>query len=290
MNSCFRAAFVSAIISTAAACTSVKPPPSPHPPPPPAVRSSEEIARRIATVAQEDFGPAQIHVAQAMRAFARVYQEQLQYGVAEVLYQRALTIQQSTPDADARGVEATLHELSGLYRMEKNWAKAEPLLQEIVLMAETNRGQSAQNSLQLAQALQDLANFYEQQGQYAKAEPLLERAMSISQETRGTGGMMTDIIMSRLAGVYGKEGKTADAERMFKTVLTNQESRYGADDPRLSSTLRRYASLLRDMGKADEADQLEHRAQEIMSRLRMQPQSSTNLPPGTVRVPFRRDE
>ena len=101
---------------------------------------------------------------------------------------------------------------------------------------------------------------------------------------------MASMIIDHLARDYRQEGKLAEAEEFLKETLAAQEKAYGESSPRLLMILRQYASLLRETGRSDEADQLEQRAQQISAQLRTQRQPSTNVPPAPAPVPFRREE
>jgi hypothetical protein len=79
------------------------------------------------------------------------------------------------------------------------------------------------------------------------------------------------------------EGRTSDAEALYKETLAAQEKAYGENSPRLLVILRQYASLLREMGRTAEAEPLEHRIQEIASQPRAQ--SSTNSVPPVGQTP-----
>jgi tetratricopeptide (TPR) repeat protein len=281
MSASLKTGSAALIVAFAAACTSVKPSPSA-----PAVRSSEEIAKRIETVAGEDFSPERADVATALRAFARAYQETRKYSVAEILYQRALAIQEADAPDNNEAMAQTLRDFISLYRAERNWTKADLFVQRYVDIAEKVTGP---NNFRLIQDLQEFAGFYEQeQQQYAKAEPLLKRALAVAQSGRAESGM-APMVIDRLAKNYRMQGKSADAEQLFKETLAAQEKTYGENNPRLSIILRQYASLLREMGRTDEAERLDQRAQELTNLFRAQSQSSSNPPTGGVRVPFRRE-
>ena len=116
MNACRKVATVTVLVIAAGACETVNPPPA-------SLRSSEEIAKRIEAVAEEDFSPEPVDVAVALRTFAGAYQAARKYTVAEALYQRALAIQQSVAPEDRAAMTQTLRDLISLYRVEKNWPR-----------------------------------------------------------------------------------------------------------------------------------------------------------------------
>src|SRR5271170_7000626 len=104
MRTYFQAVMVASVLGAMTACKSV----TPTAPPAPAVRTSQDIANRIETVANEDFSPGQADVAVALRIFAGAYQAAHNYSVAEALYQRALAIQEAMTPPDNQAMAQTL--------------------------------------------------------------------------------------------------------------------------------------------------------------------------------------
>src|SRR5664280_158827 len=135
MSLCLKTTSAALIVAVAGACASVKPPPSAS-----AIKSSEEIAKRIETVAQEDFSPERADVATALRIFARAYQDTHKYSVAETLYQRALAIQEAVAPENNEAMAQILRDYILLYRVERNWTKADPLIQRYIDIAEKVTG------------------------------------------------------------------------------------------------------------------------------------------------------
>jgi hypothetical protein len=68
-----------------------------------------------------------------------------------------------------------------------------------------------------------------------------------------------------LAVVYQRQGRYGRAGQFCAGSLRAEESALGASHPYVADILRRQATILRQLGRAGEADQAESRAQAIMA-------------------------
>ena len=66
--------------------------------------------------------------------------------------------------------------------------------------------------------------------------------------------------------MYASQRKYAEAEPLFKRSLAIREKALGPEHPDVARSLNYLAKLYRKMGKAEEASQLEERAQKIKSQ------------------------
>ena len=108
-------------------------------------------------------------------------QQHTQYVKAERLYQLALQ------EAEEFGphhlnVADSLTKLGELYRMQAQYAKAEPRLRRALQIREKALGRDHPT---VALSLSKLGELYRLQGRYAEAESILERALSIRQKVLG---------------------------------------------------------------------------------------------------------
>ncbi len=63
--------------------------------------------------------------------------------------------------------------------------------------------------------------------------------------------------LNNLALLYQEQGKYAEAESLFLLALAIREQRLGHDHPLTQIVCKNYATLLRTMGREEEAKQLE---------------------------------
>ncbi len=72
--------------------------------------------------------------------------------------------------------------------------------------------------------------------------------------------------LSNLAILYHSEGDYAGAEPLYRRSLAIKEKALGPESPDVAEVLDSYGALLREIGRADEALELETRAQAIRAK------------------------
>ncbi len=95
---------------------------------------------------------------------------------ALVVAQKALEVAEQNAGKDHPDVVQSLNNLAGLYAIQGDYAKAEPLLKRSLAIREKALGPDHPD---VATSLENLAFFYAEQGDYDKAVPLLQRAGQI---------------------------------------------------------------------------------------------------------------
>lgn len=151
----------------------------------------------------------------------------------------------------------------------------------------------------VAPRLQDLAQMYSLQGRLAEAEPLLRRALAIAEglspylhdvanalfgfdedvarwyfQKMGeeTSGETTDqasagsnephvaAILENLALLYHTQGRSAEAEPLFKRALGIYEQSLGPTHAAVATVLEHYGACLRSLDRVSEAEAMDTRA------------------------------
>ncbi|MCZ6847497.1 MAG: tetratricopeptide repeat protein, partial [Alphaproteobacteria bacterium] len=72
--------------------------------------------------------------------------------------------------------------------------------------------------------------------------------------------------LNNLAGLYGAQGKYAEAEPLHKRALAIYEKALGPEHPDVARVLKNYAALLRKTGRSGEATMMELRAKAIRAK------------------------
>ena len=128
-----------------------------------------------------------------------------------------------------------------------------------------NHAEQSNNALQLPKVLQGLAELYVKEQKYPQAETSLRRAIerykAIEKESRLTTADRLDMLDGRvkaleaLAGVMVTEGKSNDAELLYREALALSKDSGGLvdSDIRISKS---YANLLKSMHRDEDADHL----------------------------------
>jgi CHAT domain-containing protein len=101
-------------------------------------------------------------------------------------------------------------------------------------------------------------------GRYADAEPICKRLVAIAEKLRKPEYIST--ALNNLAGVYGSQGRFAEAIPLAERALTEQKKAVKADDPELLATLENLGSYYHGVGRDAEAEPLLLRAVAIAQR------------------------
>ena len=137
------------------------------------------------------------------------------YAEAEQHWTAALKEAEKFGGQDPR-LATSLNNLAELYRVQGQYAEAEPLYRRALAIWEKALGPEHPD---VAAGLNNLAELYRAQGQYAEAEPLFQRALAIWEKAHGPEH--PDVAQSRnnLAALYGAQGRYAEAEPLYKRAL-----------------------------------------------------------------------
>lgn len=255
---------------------------------------AEELLSAALTEA-EKLGKEDSRLAASLNNLAAVYRAQHKYGEAEPLYKRALTILKEALGHEHPDVAANLNNLGRLYyeiakqadaRLAENllsspqildpatsyqlqvqisfrehkYAEAEPLFKQALRIQEKTLRQDHPD---LAMTLIHLADLYFAQGMYKKAGPLYSRTLAIQEETFGAEHINVSDTVYRMALMYKLQKKYLKSEPFFLRALSIREGILGPEHNEVGEILANYASLLRRMGRKDEAKKMEARAKAI---------------------------
>ena len=126
-----------------------------------------------------------------------------------------------------------------------------------------------------------LSAIYQERGDYPAAASKLEVSIAAMEAANPSNPQLPQKEV-RLAQLYQRMGRAADAESCFERSLEILEKAAGPDHPDVAAILLDYADLLRRMKRKSEARRLEGRAKAILAR-RQPPQSNVPLPVNSVR-------
>lgn len=169
----------------------------------------------------------------------------------------------SKNEAKSQDVAGSLNNLAVLYYKQREYDKAEPLLQRALTIKEAALGPDDPS---VATTIQNLGLFYKAQHQYTKAEPLYQRAFAIREKALGPDHPDVAMSLTNLAGLYDKQHQSAKAEPLIRRALEIVIGAFGRDQPAVAKAMENYAILLRNMSRPDEAAALESRAKAIRAQ------------------------
>lgn len=220
-----------------------------------------EAARVFAMALQqaEKSGKEDERLGASLTGLGLAYIGQRKFTEAEPILQRAIAVKEKVLGPDHPDVARALIDLGTLYRMRGEHGKAEVPTRRGVAILEKALGPEHP---EVAGNLTNLGGRLRDQGKFAEAEPMLQRALAI--RTKILPPDHPDIVRSTLglANLYADQKKYAEADPLFQKCIAILErlKLYGTGYPNLPDTLRAYAGVLKQSGRADEAQKLEARA------------------------------
>jgi Flp pilus assembly protein TadD len=102
-------------------------------------------------------------------------------------------------------------------------------------------------------------------------QPLLNRSLAIAEKKLGPDHPDVAQALNNLAAVYGKQGRSADAERLFKRSLAVFEKTLGANHPDVAGVLNNLAALYKAQGRTADAEPLFKRSAAIRAKASAKP-------------------
>lgn len=217
------------------------------------------ILDRVVRIRETRLGPEHADVGDVLLRLAHLESSQGRFEDALAQMERAVRISERDLGPEHPRMVSVLGQYARFYldagRAEEAAAHAVRALE----LAEQLLGPDHQFT---AESLQTLARVHIAHGRYREAEPLLTRALEVY-DRKGSDFRVRVAALCLRAAVCRGLGRLEEAEGFFRRSLELQEARIGPRHPRVAEVLDDYASLLREMGREGEAEELEDRARAI---------------------------
>jgi len=190
-------------------------------------------------------------VATDLNNLAVLYQDQGKYSDAELLYKKALGINQKALGPNHPSVATGLNNLALLYKDQGKYSDAELLYQRALEIKKKALGPDHPG---VAASLNNLAMLYGDQGRYSDAEPLYQQALRIDQKALGPDHRRVATDQHNLALLYKQQGRYGEAEPLYQQALEITKKALGPDHPSVATSLNNLAVLYGEQGKYSEAE------------------------------------
>jgi tetratricopeptide (TPR) repeat protein len=118
----------------------------------------------------------------------------------------------------------------------------------------------------LVQSLFDLAFYYGLLGRNVEAGPLIERAFVIVERLPPSDQGTLPVVLNSLADRFKRHNRPVTAERLYKQVISMQETALGLTDVNIAWELEALAEFYRDQNRFTDAEKLYKRALEIRTK------------------------
>jgi tetratricopeptide (TPR) repeat protein len=193
-----------------------------------------------------------------------IQQQQGNYSAAEPLFQRALSIRETSFGPDHTDLASIISNLAVAKQLQHNLPKAELLYRRALRIWEKAPGTLSPD---FAQTLENLGGLYLDQHKYDEAGALFERAVTIKVQL-GPEDPSVAKGLSKVAVADLVRGYYTEAEWPCKRSLDILEKSSPPDYPALIDALKNYACLLERTKRKAQAELLETRAMVYLAKLR----------------------
>jgi tetratricopeptide (TPR) repeat protein len=214
----------------------------------------------------EKLQPRDERLATALIRLSSSYAARNDFAKTESLLQRALAVDVEVYGAESPVITEPLQAL-GSYLVARNEFNSG--LDYYLRAVDVNEKTFGESSDKVADSLRFVAHAYVAQQAYDKAEPYLLRAVHIDEALFGQNQAGNNAIaLWELCDLYDKWNKPDKAASRYRQMLALLEKQYGKDSPVLLSTLSGEAKDLRQLGRTEDAANLERRIKSIRDAMR----------------------
>ncbi len=193
---------------------------------------------------------------------AQIKLQLLKLDEAESLTRKALDIWTENHGASSLPVAHGLNSLGEILRRQERLDDALKTYRRSLEVMEHHLGSA---NTEVATVLNNLALVQRKQERLTEAEASYLRAAQILEEA--SGGQHIDLAATafNLGRLYVAQRRFVEAEPQFKRALEIYERAAGPSHPNVAMVLRGYVEMLRSVGRHNEANPLDRRADQILS-------------------------
>ncbi len=134
-------------------------------------------------------------------------------------------------------------------RLEPHWLAIVAVIDQLVLASEAT-----------GLLLNQVGYYIDDRGRYREAAPLYERSLQIREQMLGAEHPDVAQSLNNLAMLHKAQGEYAKAAPLYERSLQIREKVLGAEHPTVVTVVENYLSVLRELGRNQEADELEARS------------------------------
>ncbi len=224
-----------------------------------------------------DKAMSKVHAANlgsAMFARAWILEVLRRYNEAQPIRERILSIMEEDSGADSFAVTPHLSQLGSLYRKQKRYSDAEPLLRRCLSVRKNIRDNPQADTadkelctdLQIAAAHEELGNLLLDNGNISEAAEHLDTAQSIVDREVSPDNPMHAEIAITVAQLRTAQTRYEEAELLLVNALSALEIKLGKGNPMLLPCLESLSSLYHKNGATVDATTTDARIKQICKR------------------------
>ncbi|HTR39951.1 MAG TPA: serine/threonine-protein kinase [Bryobacteraceae bacterium] len=192
-----------------------------------------ELRARVLASDRQVLGPEHPYTLVALSNLASTYSSLGRYSEAAELFQQTIDIDKRVFGMNHPTTFSDMNGLAGVYRKQGDYVKAEALLREVLEGRRRTLGEEHHDTLL---AVYHLALAFMAQGRYTDAEPLLQHGLETGRRALPDHPDSVSFLPA-LSEVYWKEGRTAQAESLFREALAAHRRVLGPNHPLTANVL-----------------------------------------------------
>lgn len=219
----------------------------------PAAEQSFQQAVQVA----EQFGPNDARQGTTLNNLGLVLKEEKKYADAERTFGKALDVLQRIYGPDSIDVANVSFNVASVLLSQGAYDRAIPYILRSRAIYEKTLGKDSQKT---AATLCMAGDAYRNLKKYADAEGALKQCADLREAAGGVDNAELADALFSLGLVYVNEGKYALADARLKLAEKIRELTLGVTSPEFADVLEAHASLLKSMGRSDEASRDEKMA------------------------------
>ncbi len=208
---------------------------------------AESVFTESYNIYSEIHGPDSVQAATPMHNLALVYRAQGRFEEAEEHHRRSLAILEAAYGLNNPAVATGLNVLGLFLTKQERFQEALPIYQRSLEIRQSELGDEHPSTVL---SFHNLGSLYLAMGDLEKASQILEKALSVRERILPQDHPSLGASLFKLATLRMEQTQYADAERLFKRTIALLES---INHPRLATVKKKYAELLRIVGREQEA-------------------------------------
>ena len=224
---------------------------------------AEPLYRRVITIREDVLGSDHYTVATALSSFSKLYSDRGDFVSAERLARQSHEILEKILGTTHPFLARSLHRLALAQDGQRKLRDAEETLRRALEISEKS---PASDPLQIAEVQNSLAAILMERARPTEAEPLIEQAIARFEAIHGPNHSSLSGPLNNLGLIYSDRGELLKAEKCLARSLKLAEIQVGSHHPYLLFVLYNYESVLRQLNRNNDADEVERRRKEIQSK------------------------
>ncbi|MGH7560897.1 MAG: tetratricopeptide repeat protein [Gemmatimonadales bacterium] len=229
-------------------------------------REALETVERGLAIRRKALGPEHVETALSMEGLARILPRFGRFAEAESLQLASLAIRRRLLGPNSVILAQSLSPLAFLAVGRGEYRKADSLITEAARLFRGVLGDAHPHSVV---AMSDVGFIRMLRRDFAAAESLLVYAHGIARRAYGDDHVLTLRCLTTLGMVYGLRGELERAESVLRESLERKTAALGPDDPSTLASVWELSTVLRQLGRDEEAGAISMRA---LAELRRNPE------------------